>query len=754
MKQQKNQLIKSTFQRTFEFALLCCCLFVMALRAMYTESTNTSSIFEQGLSNQALSLIISSFLIVTFAAWLIFSFISGTFRYRFNWIEIGALLFIVAGAIGVSIASEKRMAITDCVTIAAPMLMAILLVQLLDSDTKIKLVLMIIVACGATATYKCVDQHFSSNQMMIDQYEEAPSTQLSRLNINPQSFRHFLYEHRLYSRDVPAFFTTGNSAGSFMLMAIFAAIALFWNRYKDNPAGFLVAAALTATVIFGLYLTHSKGATAAIMVSAAMLSCYVLFGNFLKRFKIPIIVACVLLATVGVIATVKYGLDHGRLPGGNSMLVRWQYWVGAIKIYALKPFTGVGGGNFASYYTHFKEAGALETVKDPHNFLLSILSQYGPLGLIGIMSAFVMPMLKNVFSGTAVNTIPQEQSANINQKLITAGISIVTALLILRPVFLKSETTSSPAEFIFMVVYLYIMPLVVFSIAWLLMALRETKYCINSPLSGKTAAIIFCGIAGVICHNLIDFAYFEPGVSTAFWALTACMIAYRLNKTQTDRTPLNISKPLRIAGVCIAGVFVLAFFNIAVIPPLTASKLQADSLQDFAKIHEKLDLSAMADTVSPDPVNFHGRIYLQQFDETSKRYPQLLNKAAECFIEAANRDKANFNNYEKLGQTYNLLADSSTGQLAKGYRQKALQSFDQAIERYPNSDRLHIKAAQTADALNDKDKALKHYNRVIEIENAYREIFKVMYPEREVFSRLGEEKYQHAKKRVEQLISK
>ena len=741
----KQQTAKNRLQQTFEFALLTVCMFVIALRAMYAESPNTTSIFQQSLSNQSISLIISSLLIVTFAAWLIFSFITGKFSYRFNWIEVGAVLFIIAGIIGFFAASSKRIAITDCVTVVAPMLMAVLLVQLLDSDVKIRLVLMVIVACGVTSTYKCFDQNSSSNQIMIDQYEEDPAQQLSSLNIRPNSFQHFLYEHRLYSRDVPGFFTTGNSAGSFLLIAIFAAIALFWGKLKDNPVSSLIVAALTSALLFGLYLTHSKGATAAIILSFLLLACYLALGKYLKRFKIPIIVICVLAVVLAALAIMRY-----ELPGGNSMLVRFQYWVGAMKIYALKPFTGVGGGNFATYYTLFKEPGALESVKDPHNFLLSILTSYGPLGLTGILCAFLIPMFRTVFRNNSYINLPDQQAIN-HKKYIASGIIIALGLLIARPKLLSENMGSNTAEFIYLAVYLYIMPLIVFTIAWLLMSVREIKYSSDTALSSKTSAIIFCGIAGAACHNIIDFAFFEPGVSMVFWTLVACMTAWNLNNRKHQKPPIDLNKPMRIAGLCISIILLSAYFKFAVSPPVYASILQARALRNYAFAHEKLDRASAADPIDAKNEYFHGRFYLKQFDETGKKYLYILDNAIDCFQQAAKLNKANFKNYEKIGQTYNLLADNLKGNPAAEARQKALHAFENAIERYPNSDRLNFSAAQTADKLNDKDTALKYYSRAIEIENAYRKMFEMMYPERELFSRLGQDNYQQALKRKEQL---
>ncbi|GAH26554.1 unnamed protein product, partial [marine sediment metagenome] len=63
------------------------------------------------------------------------------------------------------------------------------------------------------------------NQGMIDEYEKAPQTLLEPLGITAGTSDHFQFEHRLHSKDVKGFFTTGNSAGSFALFAAFAGIA-------------------------------------------------------------------------------------------------------------------------------------------------------------------------------------------------------------------------------------------------------------------------------------------------------------------------------------------------------------------------------------------------------------------------------------------------------------------------------------------------------------------------------------------------
>ena len=77
------------------------------------------------------------------------------------------------------------------------------------------------------------------------------------------------------------------------------------------------------------------------------------------------------------------------------MLVRWQYWDASVKMFLDNHIIGVGGGNFSSYYPQYKTPSAPETVSDPHCFVLSILTQYGPLALLGFLIIILVPLWRN-----------------------------------------------------------------------------------------------------------------------------------------------------------------------------------------------------------------------------------------------------------------------------------------------------------------------------------------------------------------------
>jgi tetratricopeptide (TPR) repeat protein len=150
-------------------------------------------------------------------------------------------------------------------------------------------------------------------------------------------------------------------------------------------------------------------------------------------------------------------------------------------------------------------------------------------------------------------------------------------------------------------------------------------------------------------------------------------------------------------------------------------------------------------------LNLNGRLYLQQYNETPNAQPALLKKAEACFFAAIARDNADFKNYEKLSEVYILLAENSPEQEKKDLLNEAIDNLWSAVECYPTSDRLRFELAETAEKLGKTDIAIAQYKKAVEIEDAYRNQFKIMYLGREIFSRLGEEKYEKAKQRIKSL---
>jgi O-antigen ligase len=760
---------KSKTQAYFEYMLLTLCLAVIALRTTITEGpTMQSTALASNLGDSLYSLSVSAVLIMGFILWIVWSVCSRSFIYKQTDMEIGLLVFCIGAIVAGLAAADKRLAITDIVVFLAPLLTAFLLIQILDSQPKIKLMLAVIAALGVISAYQCADQFFVSNQITIEQYEKDPQSMLSQLNIETGSFKQFLFEHRLYSKGVRGFFTTRNSAGSFALMALFSGIALFVEKFKNRKSDpsclryrYLFGCGLGIAFIFFCFcLTCSKGAFIGLFFAMIAFLVLLLFGNWLKAHKRAVIAACLLLAIISGGVVISYGLSHGRLPGGGSMLVRWQYWHASAKMYADHPLTGVGPGNFSDYYTHYKPAAALETVADPHNFPLSILTQYGPLGLLGFMAILLVPLLRLTGPASAsvsVGLNPLRLSYRTHAILFLAAVSFM--LLLIRPILMPETFADRLDVIIYVIVTMYIAQAAVFVIAFVLFAgpllnKQTTKIRICDT---HTTIAIFCAVLAVALHNLVDFAIFEPGVLTTFWALMACLIA--IDYHTKSRPPIVIElKPFVKMLILIAALVTCwAYFSCVFIPVAksTTKIRQANVAIRPERAHELLRKAAGDDVLSFSALYLNSGIYMSQYEMMSNKNRNLLLSAESCLKDAIKRNNVEFKNFERLTDVYRTLAETSTGREKNHWLDKAFEAASQAVERYPGCGRLHFKLAAIADQMSKTEIAIEHYAKAVEIEDKYRAQFKQLYPEhKDVVSRIDNKDYKYAKERMAKLAGK
>ena len=306
---------------------------------------------------------------------------------------------------------------------------------------------------------------------------------------------------------------------------------------------------------------------------------------------------------------------------------------------------------------------------------------------------------------------------------------------------------------------LYVAPVVVFVVAfWLLTAAFHSSLATNheSRITNITAVALFCAVVGLLIHNLIDFAIFEPGVFITFWAVIAALIAVdfdRKSRPQFVLKPAPFVKMLTSAGGL---VLIWAYFNYALIPVAksTAKIRQAQQAGlngRFERAHNLLNTAAKDDCLSPAALSLNSRLYLQRFYMSQPEQADLLLRAEKSLLAAIKRNRTDFKNFKRLTEVYNLLAETSTQQTKTDWLNRAFDSARCAVERYPGSARLRIELAKIAEQLGKTDIAVEHYKKAVEIEDSYRRQFRQMYPQRQICSRLGEEKYNLAIERVKEL---
>ena len=671
-----NNPIDAKPQLFLERATITVLLAILAVRVFAIESTNAISLDQPStFTDMSLSLWLSFSLLLLFVIWLVVKVFNKPFNYRFSFIEIGLAIFAVASAVSAFAADNKRAAITDIATMLPPILASIMLVQILSSPKRIEAVLYAIAAVGSiTAVYSLI-QYFWVNAMVIEQYRQNPNAILNQLGIAKDSFQQMLFEHSLYSRDVKGFFTTGNSAGSFAILTSFASLALFVGSLsKQNKRQTAISAAMLTLCLAGLIIPQSKGAIAAFCAAVVMLIVYLAAGKIVAKYKNLVFTFVVTIIAVVIAFIVSYGTKHGTLPGGNSMLVRWQYWTATAKMSLDHPLKGIGGGNFASWYPYYKNPAALETVADPHNFLLSLSAEYGFIGTAGFIAAFLLPILYVIF-------------AKDNLK------------------------------------------------------------------KDKTTALLIIATAAFILHNCIDFAIFEPAIYTTFWLAIAVIVAADFNTINKKPFVFTLKVPAKISIALGALLAACAFVFYALIPVTKVNSYVQHSQGCPPVLAQNFLIQAEnADTLSPDAAAACARMYLTRFYAKGGDI-SLLKNAESSLLTAIKRNPADFKNYQRLSETYNLLAEKSPADKNQ-LLAKAFDAAQHAVIRYPGNARLHLELAGLAEQLNDIPTAIAAYKTAVGIEDAYRKQFQIMYPGREIFSRLGSDAYNYAKQKIQDLSTK
>ena len=718
---------------------------------------------QAAINDTVYSLCLSGTLIFAFLLWCLAKLFSGRPPFKITAMGTGLAILLTGLILAAFYAANKRAAITSAVTLLAPILMAVMLAHLLDSHAKIKILLITLASLGFVAAFQSADQFFVENDLLIQQYQDDPDAMLQQLGIEKNSFNNVLLEYRLYSKDVRSFFTTGNSAGSFAILTSFAAIALLAELLKNRKSfpnlsgNRALAAIVLAVILFGLFITRSKGAISAFLIVVAIFA-FLLRSARPKLSKNIILTACVIGAIALVPLVAWFGLKFGRLPGGNSMLARWQYWNASAQMFLDHHFTGIGGGNFSSFYPQYKPSAAPETVSDPHCFVLSILTQYGPLALLGFLVIILSPLWRTSLADPkTLETPPNRRFANL-----ATLCAIVTAMVIitLRPFISPQNTAETFDEKLFVLFTAYIAPAAAFAVGFALFVktLQTTPKEYNLQNTRLTATALFCGILGVIIHNLIDFAIFEPGILTAFFASLACLVALN-SKSQNQQISVT-SSPIWLKTAAVISVLIIGYgyFHYVLLPVAKSTSEIAASRRpmEFGQVqlaHSFLDAATDDDPLGPDAPAMNGRLYIQNFFIPAAKNAQTLNNAEEALFIAAQRNTHDYKNFDALAEVYSLYARLQPDQ-NDSWLNKALESASVAVSLYPGDADLRLRLAQIAEDLGQTDLALQNYKITVQIEDGFREQFKLMYPGRKVISRLDEDKYLFATQRIKELEQK
>ena len=754
-----QEINKSKALVTFEYVLLIYYLGMIILRTLYTEGPATQTSSVPVLLNDSLySLYVSSALLFPLIIWLVWSICGKQFSYRVTGLEIGLLIFCAAAIVSGVAASDKRLAINNIVSMFTPIFCAILMVQILDSNAKIKLLLAVIAALGIVFAYQCADQVLFINKENIAEFENNPDITLESLNIQKESLQHFLFEQRLHSNNANAFFTTRNSAGSFFLLALFSLAALMVESNKQ-----IRLKVLFAVILVGIFLTRSKGAIISMFFATALIGLYLKFGVTLKKHRKAVLILSLLLVVAGTSLIAFYGIKYHTLPGGNSMMVRWQYWQASAKMFIDHFWAGVGPGNFSIFYTYYKPAAALETVTDPHNFPLSIMTQYGIFGFVGFLLMIFLPLWNSTKNSLQNKTQAHEvkQDKLLKNPITIIALCVAFGLLLSSIMLNEAFRTGNLLVMVYLLLRFCIPPIIVFSLSLYLIrkyTYKKLENEQNAKSKNTFGVIIFCAILGFLLHNLTDYAIFELGIYTAFWFLLASLIAVSANNNNIKCFVFKPAPYIKFTTISVAVATSFVFLLYALIPVASSTSKIKQANEAFAygglqKARQLLDSAAEDDKLSSYALSLSASLFSRIADKTPSMKLDLLRLSEEYLKKAIKRDDAIYKNYEDLSEVYLKQSEISPPSETSGLLILALSAAIKAKDLYEGNEQLNFNVALINDHLGYTEMAVKYYKKAVEIEDQYRTQFREMYPKEKIISRLGEEPYEFAKKRIVEITS-
>lgn len=407
-------------------------------------------------------------------------------------------------------------------------------------------------------------------------WQEHRTEELARRGWQADSFEASQFEKKLASGEMIGFSTSPNTFAATLVMVAVVTFGVIAQRLADgDEIGWPIVLALPVLpAAWILTLTQSKAAITAPFLALVALALAAFFSARLKGHARFLYLIGISLAVALAAVVIGYGLERGRLPSA-SLAFRWNYWIGAWRIFTKHPWLGVGWTSFAAHYLHVRLPVAAEEVKDPHNFIVRAFVELGLAGGVLALGSIAR------FAWEVINPAPQLSPTLTADRRITAWLisAITSAAFLIGLSELVDTGSSANASFILLQVLQRLLYFGLMLLAFAAVTLRSSTQPMLDPRPARwiawalaVAAIVF------LIQNLVDFSLFEPGTMTVFAVIAGASIA-RFDRQRSMSPPI-----VRVATMGTAVAVALALCAIWI--PVTVAENRAAAADEAIQAND------------------------------------------------------------------------------------------------------------------------------------------------------------------------
>lgn len=433
------------------------------------------------------------------------------------------LLAIGLGVIGYHAGTDLER-VLDASTIAAVICAFVAGSQIQSLPGATRIIAGVLLGFALMLTAIGVHEVFVTHPETMRMYEQSKDSFLASRGWSADSFEALSYERRLSNPEPIAWFGLTNVFASFVAASGAGLITLALASWKQHRSVAIVSLGGALISIFGLYLCGSKGGYGVFLLGGTLGVVFIARPTLIDA---RIILGLCVLVIVGLIVRGVVGESLSE----RSLLFRYQYLIGAIRVWFADPILGIGPGNFQEGYALLKPALSPEDVASPHNVVLAWVAT---LGLGGV--ALVALIARSLWRARDTQEHPESPGVTTPDQgfkvsILIVAIATIVSLRMQMPVMTRAE----------------LFPSLIGLVMWIGMGVYITRSGVSDRVI-RIALLVFGGV--LLTHSMIEVTG-TLIVAAPIWALGVGSALYGINRDQTRflGIPIACVAMLGLSGV-------------------------------------------------------------------------------------------------------------------------------------------------------------------------------------------------------------